>query len=218
MKTIIRGRDSGKAQELLQFAREENAMIITQNKRAFKVKAAALGFNDIKIVDYEDLANENFAIENSRVIIHNADAWMEELFFNTYGFDVIGFSATEEQTMEKYDYEKILYKDIKQYIEDEKINFKEYTKEDLYEKLSDELWDVDKITGNGPFGYASEEQCAKYVGDNLKLAFEALREFETRLKDVPDDFPAKYMDATVRCYLFHTVLGQVLDDLYEKSK
>ena len=29
MKTIIRGRDSGKAQELLQFAREENAMIIT---------------------------------------------------------------------------------------------------------------------------------------------------------------------------------------------
>ena len=95
MKTVIRQRDSGKAQELFKLAREEQALIVTQNKRALRVKANALGFEDIEIVDFADLANENYAQINSKVIIHNADKWIEEIFFNTYGLDVIGFSATE---------------------------------------------------------------------------------------------------------------------------
>lgn len=95
MKTIIRGRDSGKAKDLLQYARETNTMIVTQNKRAFQVKAHSLGFDDVTIVDYEDLADENFNKNDMKVIVHNADKWIEEVFFNTYGLDVIGFSATE---------------------------------------------------------------------------------------------------------------------------
>ena len=97
MKAVIRGRDSGKAKELLQFAREEGALVVTQNKRGLKVKAKALGFDDVQIVDYEDLCEENYAHINSKIIIHNVDKWIEEVFFNTYGLDVIGFSATGEQ-------------------------------------------------------------------------------------------------------------------------
>ena len=47
MKTIIRNRDSGKAKELLQYAREHNAFIVTENKRAFRVKAHSLGYDSV---------------------------------------------------------------------------------------------------------------------------------------------------------------------------
>lgn len=116
--------------------------------------------------------------------------------------------------MEKYNYNNALYNDIKNYIKDEKINIQEYDKEDLFEKLQDELWDQDRITGNGPYGYTDEQTCSEYVSGNLKIAFEALREFDVRLRDVPDTFPAKYVDSTIRCYLFHEELMEVLNDLY----
>ena len=120
--------------------------------------------------------------------------------------------------MEKYDYNKALYEDIKNYIQDN-IDISKYNDdEDLYDALDEELWDVDSITGNGPFGYADEDTCAKYVGDNLKLGFEALHEFCVKLRDIPDDSPSRYMDATIRCYLFHGVLQQVIDDLWKEKE
>ena len=82
MKTIIRGRDSGKAKELLQYARENNALVVTENKRAFQVKANSLGYKDVTIVDYEDLSNTDFTNEFSSIVIHNADKWLEEVFAN----------------------------------------------------------------------------------------------------------------------------------------
>ena len=79
MKTIIRGRDSGKAKELLQYARENKALVVTENKRAFQVKANSLGYEDITIVDYEDLSNIDFSNEFSSIIIHNVDKWLDVL-------------------------------------------------------------------------------------------------------------------------------------------
>lgn len=120
--------------------------------------------------------------------------------------------------MEKYDYNKALYEDIKDYI-DNNINLSDYEKaEDLYDILEEDLWDIDIITGNGPYGYANEDVCAKYVGDNLKLGFEALHEFCIKLRDIPDDSPSRYIDATIRCYLFHGILQQVIDDLWKEKK
>ena len=60
MKTIIRGRDSGKAKELLAFAHERNAAVLTQDKHAFKVKAENYGYGDVEILDYQDLHNDNY--------------------------------------------------------------------------------------------------------------------------------------------------------------
>ena len=120
--------------------------------------------------------------------------------------------------MEKYDYNKALYEDIKNYIQDN-IDISKYDyDEDLYDTLDEELWEVDSITGNGPFGYANEDVCTKYVGDNLKLGFEALHEFCIKLRDIPDDSPSRYIDSTIRCYLFHSVLQQVVDDLWKENK
>jgi len=95
MITIIRGRDSGKAKELLEAAQEYNAAIITQNKRSFLVKAHNYGFHDVEVLDYDDLMNDNYDV-NKPVLIHNADKMLYHMIQNHYGLDMIGFTATEE--------------------------------------------------------------------------------------------------------------------------
>lgn len=95
MKAIIRRRDSGKAAELLQFARENDAVVLTENKRAFEVKAKALGYGDVKIVEASDLLFDDYF--GDKLVVHNADKWLSTLFSSTYGMKMIGFSATEEE-------------------------------------------------------------------------------------------------------------------------
>ena len=96
MKYIIRGRDTGKAKEMLEYARKHNALVVTENKRAFRVKANSLGYNDVEIIDYEDLSNEEYDTMKTQLVIHNLDKWAKEIFMNTYSLNVIGFTATEE--------------------------------------------------------------------------------------------------------------------------
>ena len=93
MKAIIRGRDSGKAQEMLAFARRRHASVITQDKRAFKVKADGYGYDDIPILDYEDLKNDNYDW-NTPVVVHNADKMLYSLLDKFYGLTLIGYTAT----------------------------------------------------------------------------------------------------------------------------
>ena len=93
MKTIIRNRDSGKAAELLAYAREHGAAVVTQNKRAFKVKASSIGYDDVEILDYEDLIHDNYD-ENKPIVIHNGDKCLFYLIDKFFGLSVIGFSAT----------------------------------------------------------------------------------------------------------------------------
>jgi hypothetical protein len=96
MKTIIHDRDSGKAAELLKYARTHGAAVITQNKRAFAVKAAALGFENIDILDYDDLKYESYD-HHRPVVIHNADKMLYWLICKDYGLETIGFTATVEE-------------------------------------------------------------------------------------------------------------------------
>lgn len=95
MITIIQNRGTGKAKKLLEIARKNNATIITQDKRAFEVKAKSYGFSNVEILDYEDLEDDNYTIDKP-IIIHNGDKFLEYLLDRYYGLDVIGFSATQE--------------------------------------------------------------------------------------------------------------------------
>ena len=95
MLTIINERETGKAQQLLEIAREKHAIILTQDKRAFKVKAKSYGYDDINILDYEDLENDDYNLD-SPILIHNADKVLDYLFDRYYGLKPIGFSATQE--------------------------------------------------------------------------------------------------------------------------
>ena len=96
MLTIIKNRGTGKAQQLLAAARKNNAIILTQDKRAFKVKAHSYGYDDIPILDYEDLENDDYDLTQP-ILLHNADKILEYLFDRYYGLKPIGFSATMEE-------------------------------------------------------------------------------------------------------------------------
>lgn len=93
MKAIIRGRDSGKAKELLAYAREHHAAVLTQDKHSFKVKAAGYGYDDIEILDYQDLHNDNYNWQTP-IVVHNGDKLLYTLMNKYYGLTVCGFTAT----------------------------------------------------------------------------------------------------------------------------
>ena len=95
MLEIIQGRGTGKAKQLLAAARENNAAIITQNKPAFEVKAKSLGFEDIEILDYQDLQNDNYTF-GKPMYIHNGDKMLSWLLDYYYNIQVAGFTATSE--------------------------------------------------------------------------------------------------------------------------
>ena len=63
-----------------------------------------------------------------------------------------------------YDYRRAITDDIKDYIRVMGLLPEpQETYDDYIERLDEELWDVDEITGNGPFYYASEKECEDYV-------------------------------------------------------
>ena len=95
MIKIIRGRDSGKAKELLKYAHENNYTILTQDKKTFEVKAKSYGYPDVTIIDYEDLKDDTYDYGDS-VLVHNGDKMLGWLLDYFYGLNLEGFTATEE--------------------------------------------------------------------------------------------------------------------------
>lgn len=97
MKVIIDKRGSGKIKKLLEIAKNtEDAIILTQDKRALKVKAHSYGYDNLEIIDYQDLKDDNYPL-GANVFIHNGDKVLYELLDIYYGLNVSGFTATMEE-------------------------------------------------------------------------------------------------------------------------
>lgn len=117
--------------------------------------------------------------------------------------------------MEKYDYDTALTEDILHYIIDNNVLSYEYSdKDELFNILADECWAEDSITGNGPYGYASEEKCEYYLYKNIDLLIDAARNFNITLEDIAQQaykgHLARYCDALIRTYLFYSCLDKAL--------
>lgn len=93
MITIMRARGTGKAKELLEQARINKAMILTLDKRAFEVKAKSYKYDDVVIIDYEDLEADNYNITQP-ILIHNVEDFLTYALDRYYALQPIGFSAT----------------------------------------------------------------------------------------------------------------------------
>ena len=119
-----------------------------------------------------------------------------------------------------YDYKSEMIKNIKSYVISHDWVEKNYhSGDDYYEmldKLYDELWDKDQITGNGQNYYDSEKNCAIYVMENLPLYFEAARElnaFPMTQMSWEKEHAAQHMDAIIRCYLLRDCLEEACEEL-----
>lgn len=108
--------------------------------------------------------------------------------------------------------------DVKNYIDSE-INFEDFDSlEELEEKLNDELWTEDSVTGNASGSYTFNRVTAKnYVNSNKELVNEMVDEFDCKKQVcdwwLNDNFEP--IDVSIRCYLLGSAISEVLDELEE---
>lgn len=110
-----------------------------------------------------------------------------------------------------YDYYEAMREDVREYIENE-IDFSEFdSMEELEEKLNEDLWTVDSVTGNGSGSYTFDTyEAEENICHNLDLLAEALEEFDGGCDILKDG--AEAADVTIRCYLLGAIIAEVLPE------
>lgn len=110
-----------------------------------------------------------------------------------------------------YDYYEAMREDVREYIENE-IDFSEFdSMEELEEKLNEDLWTVDSVTGNGSGSYTfNTYEAEENICHNLDLLAEALEEFGVGCDILKDG--AEAADVTIRCYLLGAIIAEVLPE------
>lgn len=117
-----------------------------------------------------------------------------------------------------YDYRRAITNDIKEYINDNQM-FPEpdETYDDYIERLDDELWVVDTITGNGGFYYGTEEECAGYIGYGITEFVNAQEEYGWEWSDtMREQFqqaPARFIDCMIRTTLLAECIEKAVEEL-----
>ena len=118
--------------------------------------------------------------------------------------------------MMKYDYMEAMKADVLDYIREE-VNVGEFSdREDLENKLNDDLFINDSITGNASGSYTFNSYTAKeYVFDNIDLLNEAITEFceDDVIGEKFLNEEWEWMDVTIRCYLLGQAISEALDEM-----
>lgn len=120
--------------------------------------------------------------------------------------------------MSNYDYSYEMRQDVRNAI-DKGYNLDEWRgdREGLEEKLNDDLWIDDGVTGNASGSYFfSSYKAMQAVTDNMELLHEALDELGADYSDIGRKFMDgewEYFDVTIRCYLLSSTISDVLDDI-----
>lgn len=113
-----------------------------------------------------------------------------------------------------YNYYEAVKNDVMEYINDEiDLNEWEGNREGLEEKLNEDLWTVDGVTGNGSGSYTFNAwEAEENLCHNLDLLEEALDEFGSDKGYLLEE-GAEAADVTIRCYLLAPTIAEVLDEL-----
>lgn len=93
MKIIFGSRGTGKTKQLLEYAYENRATVITKNARALKVKAQAYGLN-VDIVEVDSLSENT--LYDKRIVIHGLNDYLED-YFNKRGAWLMGATVRTEE-------------------------------------------------------------------------------------------------------------------------
>lgn len=115
-----------------------------------------------------------------------------------------------------YNYLESIIEDVKEAIAE--YDTKEFCdREEFEERLNDDLFIDDSVTGNASGSYTFNRAEAKnYVEDNLDLLAEACREFGVDDATIGEKFldeDFEYFDVTIRCYLLGRAIAEALDDM-----
>ena len=119
-----------------------------------------------------------------------------------------------------YNYNEAVKNDVREYIEDHYTG--EEIKEQLaenrdkwQEKLYDDMFISDSVTGNGSGSYTfSSYKAEEYLLHNLDLLGEAAEEFGDDMNILKQG--AEACDVTIRCYLLYGCIDNILDKLEQE--
>lgn len=122
-----------------------------------------------------------------------------------------------------YNYYEAMYEDVKNAIDERSEELDGMDRDEREEKLNEDLWIDDSVTGNASGSYTFNRATAEeYVKDNLNLLENALVCFgETdgeALKRIFLDEDFEYADVTIRCYMLNEIISDVLDDLEDDDE
>ena len=113
--------------------------------------------------------------------------------------------------MEKYNYYEAVADDVREYLNDnytreEIMERIEEDRDDFAQRLNDDLWTEDSVTGNASGSYTFNTwKAEENICHNLDLLGEAVDEFGGGTDVLKSG--AEACDVTIRCYL----LGQAID-------
>ena len=119
-----------------------------------------------------------------------------------------------------YDYKEAVKEDVKEYIREnysaDEIRESLETsaaRSDFEERLNDNLWIEDSVTGNASGSYTFNTwQAEENLCHNMDLLEEACDEFGQDLGEAVER-GAEFCDVTIRCYLLCGAISDALDEL-----
>lgn len=125
--------------------------------------------------------------------------------------------------MTNYNYLESMKEDVKEYITNNaELTIEDliYNRSELEEKLNDDLWINDSVTGNASGSYTFNSYKAKeYVLDNMNLLEDMCNEFDIDAETIGKKFLKEeweWMDVSIRCYLLGSAISETLDDIEEE--
>ena len=87
--------------------------------------------------------------------------------------------------------------------------------DELAEKLHDDLWTDDSVTGNGSGSYFfNSYKAQERVLESIDLLAEASREFGEDVVNLLDEDWEKW-DVTIRCYLLGEAISEAMEEIEE---
>lgn len=124
--------------------------------------------------------------------------------------------------MEKYNYYEAIRADVLDYIRSEytpeEIREALEDRDEFAEKLNDDLWINDSVTGNASGSYyCNAWKAEEAIAHNLDLLGEALQEFGCGAEYLMEK-GAEAADVTIRCYLLGEGISKALDALEAETE
>ena len=117
-----------------------------------------------------------------------------------------------------YNYLENVKEDVKNYIEEEGLKITYSNREEIEEKLNDDLFCEDSVTGNASGSYTFNTwEAEENLTHNMDLLQEALEAFGCDNIDILEK-GAEWADVTIRCYLLGQAISEVLDELEEEEE
>ena len=115
-------------------------------------------------------------------------------------------------------YMEQMVQDIIEYIKEDELEVTAENREEVAERLNDELWIADSVTGNGSGSYyfSSYKAREQVLEHGYEYIPEAVAEFGIDSKEVAQRFidgDWEYWDVTIRCYLLSEAIEEALDQL-----